>query len=79
MKKVNCINADRLPGNDIGPRLTKGENYEVVKEYTCKCGQVHYDVGIVSTLNYVECYLCRETLPDSKKIHWCNSIRFVAA
>lgn len=79
MKKVICINAKPLPGNDIGPRVVVGESYDVIKEYTCKCGQIHYDIGIVSKLNYVECYLCRETLPDSKKIHWANSTRFNAA
>ena len=64
-----------LPSNEIGPPIKNGQTYTVIEEYTCGCGEVHLNVGIPSSLNFVECYLCRETLPNSNKIWWINKRR----
>jgi hypothetical protein len=74
-----CIINSRLEGNDTKPDLVLNGQYVVKKEHTCKCGEVHFDVGLKSELNYVTCYKCREVLPDSDhNIHWCHSSRFLA-
>ncbi len=72
---IECINIEPLEGNNIAPPLELKE-YTIKQLFTCGCGQTHVDVGLQSEVNYVECYKCRQTLPNSKEVHWCNSIRF---
>lgn len=77
-QKLTCIDDGFLKGNEYKPAVKKGEIYDLKRSVTCGCGQVHYDVGLTSTLNYVSCYKCREDLPEASygKTHWANSIRF---
>jgi len=86
MKKLKCVNADRLPGNDYAPKLIVGNEYELLSSTFCpKCGQEHYDVGLRSALSYVSCYTCkdafkRHTIIENSAeggIHWCYPSRFV--
>lgn len=74
--QLKCINIKPLQGNDIAPRLKLEETYTLVEEYTCKCEEKHYNVGVTSYVNSVTCYKCREELPHSDVIHWCHSSRF---
>ncbi len=73
--KVRVINDKPMPGNDIGPDIKIGEEHELGTIYTCKCGEKHYDIYLPLDVNFVECYKCRETLPEY--IRWCHSSRFV--
>ncbi len=71
-----CLNEDPMPGNDKGPDLLLDKMYQLKQIHTCSCGEKHFDVGLVSSLNYIECYKCREDLPLGNEIHWCHSSRF---
>jgi hypothetical protein len=71
-----CVNDKVLGDNVIAPTLNVGDEYPAKKVFVCGCGQEHVDVGITSQYNYVRCYICKEDLPNSDSIHWCNSIRF---
>ena len=73
-QKLICKNDDVLEGNEIGPELTLDKEYELQEVHTCGCGQEHFNVGLKMDVNYVECYKCRERLPDNT--HWCHSSRF---
>ncbi len=77
MSQIKCINNNRLVGNDLKPDLKINGLYELKEVHTCKCGEKHYDVGLVSEINWVTCYKCREVLPNSDKIHWAHSSRFI--
>lgn len=71
-----CINTKPLTGNTIAPPLKLFDEYTVLQLYTCKCGQDHYDVGLVSKYEYVSCHTCSEMLPEGNKVHWCHPSRF---
>jgi hypothetical protein len=71
-----CINIDKLPGNTIAPPLVLNQAYDLKRTYICKCGEVHCDVGLKSTHNFIRCYKCGEELPDGTNIHWAHSSRF---
>ena len=71
---MKCINIAPMPGNDKAPDLVLNENYTILKEIICACGEHHYDVGLPLLINYVECFKCRQTLTGD--IHWCHSSRF---
>jgi hypothetical protein len=73
-KLVMCTNITPFTGNTIAPPLEKERSYEIRNEYTCKCGELHYDVGLHTNnhlipgqyvVNFVTCYKCREELPFS--------------
>lgn len=72
--KITCINIKPFPINEIGPKLELNKEYELLEIIKCGCKQEHYNVGLQLEVNYIECYKCRERLPDSN--HWCNSSRF---
>jgi hypothetical protein len=80
-QSLTCINDGYLKDNEYKPNLKKGDVYQLKRSVTCGCGQIHYDVGLTSTLNYISCYKCREDLPEasSGKTHWANSSRFIVA
>lgn len=63
--------------SEYKPAVKKGESYILKQSCLCGCGQAHFDVGLVSKLNYVSCYKCGRSLPDGDKIHWANSSRFI--
>lgn len=69
-----CINDKPFPVNEIGPNLVLDKEYALNSIEICKCGEQHYNVGLPLEISYVECYKCRERLPDIT--HWCNSSRF---
>lgn len=71
-----CINIKPLEGNEIAPPLELGKDYSIVKTYECKCGQIHYDVGLTSKYNWVSCYKCKKEIPGGDIIHWCHPSRF---
>lgn len=80
-----CINVKPFEGNDIAPPLKDGKRYHLLQTFTCKCGQVHFDVGLRTGYNFVNCYKCGEELPKNNDknipelpviIHWCHSSRF---
>jgi len=75
-QSLKCVNDGMLAGSGYKPAVKTGENYSLENSCLCGCGQVHYDVGLVSKLNYVSCYKCGRNLPESDKIHWANSTRF---
>ena len=74
--KVKCINAKILKGNNKGPSLTEGEEYEVKEILVDPKGYSHLDVGLKSTLSYVSCWETKEELERGDKIHWCHTSRF---
>ena len=76
--KVTAYNNEPLPDNDVAPDLELQKEYDVVNIHTCKCGQDHIDVGLVSHQNYIRCHKCEEHLPNGTKVHWCHPSRFVA-
>lgn len=76
-KIVQCVNAKPLEGNTIAPPLIEGESYPVVGVVVCECGQNHFNVGLISKVNYVTCYKCRKALPEGNAIHWAHPSRFV--
>lgn len=69
-----CNNTKPFPVNTIAPDLEIGKEYILKQDYTCECGEIHYNVGLPLEVNYVECYKCREQLPLTT--HWCHSSRF---
>lgn len=73
-KQLICINVKPFPVNEIGPQLVLDKEYTLEEVYKCECGEEHYNVGLPLEINYVECYKCRERLPDHT--HWCHSSRF---
>jgi hypothetical protein len=78
---IQCTNIALLGENTIAPPLKLGRNYPLNDQYTCKCGEVHLDVGLSSEeakIGRVTCYKCKEVLPNSDKTYWCHSSRFVA-
>lgn len=77
--EVEVINDAYMPGNDEGPVIKNGQKYPVKNTCKCGCGELHVDIGLISHLNYVTCYKCKEDLPNSKfgGIHWTHSSRFV--
>lgn len=75
-QQVRVIFDKLLPGNSIGPDIKNGDIYPVKGSYTCKCGELHLNIGLESELNSITCYKCRESLPLSDVIHYCHSSRF---
>lgn len=75
---LRCMNIAPFPGNKIAPDLTEGAIYKLKQVHTCKCGEVHFDVGLISEVNSVTCYKCREELPKGDVHHWAHSSRFEA-
>lgn len=69
-----CVNDKPFPVNEIGPKLELGAIYKIAEIFKCKCGEQHCNIGLELEINYVECYKCRERLPDTT--HWCHSSRF---
>lgn len=76
MLNTKCINDKPLPGNEVGPPLKYGVEYQVVENYKCGCGLDHYNVGLKSEYNWISCRECGEKLPKGDEIHWCSSERF---
>ncbi len=74
MIKLKVVLDKPFPVNEIGPDIKNEQEYELKEEYTCNCKEVHYNIGLPLKVNYVECYKCRERLPDTT--HWCHSSRF---
>lgn len=74
VNELECINIEPLKGNDKAPELVLNKIYSLRDIFICKCGERHYNVGLPMMLNYVECYKCRETLPN--EWHYCHSSRF---
>jgi hypothetical protein len=76
--QVEVVNDAYMPGNDEGPLIKNGNKYPVKGMFMCTCGELHIDIGLISHLNYVTCYKCREELPNSKfgGKHWTHSSRF---
>jgi len=76
---VTCINDQPLVGNEIGPPVEKGKDYVIQEILKCSCGSEHIDVGIKSTINYIECHECAENLPRAAvgEIWWCHPTRFI--
>lgn len=74
---IVAINIDILSKSGIKPRLEQDKEYKLLNECVCKCGQIHYDIGLKSIYNFVSCYMCGQELPKSDTIHWANSIRFI--
>lgn len=77
-----------LPGNDEGPQIKNGQRCLALVVHKCGCGDSHISIAVrdaegtvhnlVSHLNYVTCYKCRDQLPNSAYggVHWCHSSRF---
>lgn len=74
--EILVINDKVLPGNDRSPDISNGQTYKIKSVHICKCGELHIDIGLTSTLNFVTCYKCREELPRGEETHWCHSSRF---
>ncbi len=72
---LECVNIEPFKNNTIAPELTLNGDYKALDIFMCKCGEQHINVGLKLEINYVECYKCRETLPDTN--HWCHSSRFI--
>ena len=75
-EELICINIEPLVGNNIAPPLVKGRKYPVKEVFTCKCGQNHFDVGLLSQHNFISCYSCGDHIPRGDTIHWCHPNRF---
>lgn len=73
--EVKCINDLSLKGNDKSPEVYEGTKYKVINIIKCNCGEEHFDIGLISTLNYITCYKCRQELPNGP--HWAHSSRFI--
>lgn len=80
MEKVEfvaiCVKTDKFPGKEHAPPLELGEEYTILRVYTCGCGEKHYDAQLKSKLNWVTCHKCGEELPDGMTWHWAHSSRF---
>ena len=80
MNKVvlKCINVAPLDGNTVAPPLTLEAEYSPAHVHKCKCGNVHFDVGLKSQYNFITCWHCKEVLPNSETggTHWCHPSRF---
>lgn len=85
---IKCVNASRLKGNNYRPEVVDEADYELVGIATCPiCGQEHYDIGLISKLNFISCYTCKQagkqTIIEGSKeigsIHYCHPIRFIKA
>lgn len=77
IKTVICKDIAPLTGNTVVPPLEIDKEYNIKSIIICGCGKEHYDVGLVSTYNYVTCHFCKEELKDGDKIHWCHPSRFI--
>lgn len=71
-----AINNSPLPNNEVAPPLIVGNEYKLVQEFVCICGQNHFDVGLKSRYSFISCYKCGKQLPNGDKIHWCHPTRF---
>ena len=74
--EVKAINIEPLAGNDKAPPLELGKTYKVKQIILDSKGNEHYDVGLVSELNYVRSWETKEELPNGATIHWCHPSRF---
>ncbi len=74
--KVRVIKTSILPGNEIAPPLTMGEERTVIEVIRDRQGNQHLDVGIKSEVNWVTSYETSEKLPKGDQIHWCHPSRF---
>lgn len=74
---LKCVNVKPLTGNSIAPMLEMDKVYKVDKTFVCKCGELHLDVGLISELNSVTCFKCRQDLPGGDVHHWAHSSRFI--
>ena len=52
---VVCINSEKFSDKEVGPPLTKGNNYVIKEVITTTGGNDHIDVGLKSMYNYVSC------------------------
>jgi hypothetical protein len=75
-QKVRVVNNDPLPGNEIAPPLTIGDELEIKQICLDKKGNQHLDVGIFSEVNFVRSFETKEELPGGDKYHWCHPSRF---
>lgn len=73
--KLKCIFDTILPGNDRGPKLEAGKEYECKNTCFDSAGNLHVDVGLECNLNFVRSYATQEELPGTA--HWCHPNRFV--
>jgi len=73
---VEVVFDDYFKGNEYKPDLKLGETKKILGTHTCKCGELHLNVGLLSDINYVSCYKCGEHLPNGNFIHWAHSSRF---
>lgn len=71
---IICIKVEPMPKNDKAPELELNKEYIAKELFQCGCGELHINIGLPLNLNYVECYKCRETLPNTN--HWCHYSRF---
>lgn len=75
--RVICIDASTHGDCDISPPLTKGREYIVYESHHCDCGDIYFDVGLISKLGFMECSNCTaNSFTHKTKEHWCNSKRF---
>ena len=74
--RVKCINAEPLKGNVYGPPIELDAIYPLLEVLTDHEGNEHFNVGLVSSLNYIRSYETKEKLPNGDKIHWCHPSRF---
>lgn len=77
-QKAPCNNAKPLPGNDVGPALVEGDDYEVFETIEDSRGNQHLNVGLKSTISYVTSYETGEKLPRGNEVHWIHPSRLGA-
>lgn len=75
---VQCINIEKLSGNEVAPPLIMKRVYEVKGIALDSKGNQHLDVGLLSTYNYITSHETGEDLPNGTKIHWCHPSRFTS-
>ncbi len=74
--RIEVVNIKPLGDNTIAPALTIGNALTIKAIILDSKGNPHFDVGLVSSVNYVRSIETGEHLPDGDKIHWCHPSRF---
>lgn len=71
-----CINIASLDPTGYPPLLKLYGDYIINDIHICKCGEVSFDVGLVSKNGQCTECACSKIIPDNT-IHWCLAKRFV--
>lgn len=74
---IDVLSNSTIPGNVFRPELELQKEYPLHNIVKDKAGNMHFDVGLKTHLNYIRSYETGEELPNGNSIHWCHPLRFV--